>query len=91
MIYEGFSLVLFSSLAVACVIVLRIRRPELARPFRARGYPVTPLVFLAASTWMMYSALIARPRESLLALGTVLAAGALFYVAAKWEKGEGSA
>ena len=51
--YAGFTLMLFASLAVSCVIVLRVRRPDLPRPYRAFGYPVTPVLFLAVSLWMM--------------------------------------
>lgn len=76
--YAGFTLTLFSSLAVSCVIVLRIRRPDVERPFRAWGYPVTPVVFLCASGWMMYWAFRGRPLESVLALLTVLLGGLIF-------------
>ena len=51
--YAGFTLTLFASLAVSCVIVLRRRRPDLERPFKTWGYPATPLLFLAVSAWMM--------------------------------------
>ncbi len=73
-------LTLFASLAVSCVIALRIRRPEMPRPFRCWGYPWTPLFFLAVSGWMMVWAIRGRPVESLLALLTVAAGGLLFYL-----------
>ena len=78
--YAGFTVVLFGSLAVSCVIVLRIRHPGAERPFRAWGYPWTPLVFLAGSGWMMVWAIQGRPLESLLSLATVLAAGLFFTI-----------
>ena len=77
--YSGFTLTLFASLAVSCVIVRRIRRPDLPRPFEVVAYPLTPLLFLGVSLWMMYWALQGRPLESLLALATVGAAGVLFF------------
>ncbi len=76
--YAGFTLTLFASLAVSCVIVLRVRRPELKRPFRAWGYPLSPLLFLAVSVWMMYWAFQGRPVESFLSLLTVLLGGLIF-------------
>ncbi|HSH76368.1 MAG TPA: APC family permease [Longimicrobiales bacterium] len=76
--YAGFTVTLFSSLAVSCVIVLRIRHPEAERPFRAWGYPISPLLFLALSVWMMYWALQGRPVESTLALLTVAVGGVIF-------------
>jgi APA family basic amino acid/polyamine antiporter len=76
--YAGFTVTLFGSLAVSCVIVLRIRRPRAERPFRAWGYPLTPLLFLAVSVWMMYWAFQGRPVESTLSLLTVLVGGVFF-------------
>lgn len=76
--YAGFTLSLFASLAVSCVIVLRVRLPKAERPFRALGYPVTPVLFLVVSLWMMYWALQGRPVESALGLGTVVLGGVIF-------------
>jgi len=81
--YAGFTLTLFSSLAVACVIVLRIRRPDMPRPFRVWGYPWPPLLYLSVSVWVMVWAAHARPIESFLALATVCAGGLLFVILPK--------
>lgn len=79
--YAGFTLSLFASLAVSCVIVLRIRRPDLERPFRAWGYPFTPVLFLAVMAWTMLWAFRGRPVESTLGLLTAAAGGIGFYLA----------
>ncbi len=76
--YSGFTLTLFASLAVSCVIVRRVRHPEMPRPFKVFAYPLTPLLFVGVSVWMMYWALQGRPLESLLALATVGLGGLLF-------------
>ena len=76
--YAGFTLTLFASLAVSCVIVLRLRSPEIERPFRAWGYPISPVLFLAVSGWMMFWAFQGRPVESVLSLVTVLLGGLVF-------------
>jgi len=60
------------------VIVLRIRSPEIERPFRAWGYPISPIIFLAVSGWMMFWAFQGRPVESVLSLATVLVGGLIF-------------
>jgi APA family basic amino acid/polyamine antiporter len=73
--YAGFTLSLFASLAVTCVIVLRIRRPEMPRPFRVWAYPLPPLLFVGVSVWMMFWAFRGRPVESSLGLLTVLLGG----------------
>lgn len=51
--YVQFSLTLCSALTVFGVFVLRWRRPDLPRPYRTWGYPVTPLIFLGISIWML--------------------------------------
>lgn len=78
--YSGFTLSVFASLAVSCVIIRRIRQPELPRPFRVFAYPLTPLLFLGVSIWMMFWALQGRPLESLLGLATVAFGGILFFL-----------
>ncbi len=56
-----FSLLTCSFLAVLGVIKLRITRPDLPRPYRAWGYPVTPLIFLSVTGFMMYYLLTRAP------------------------------
>ncbi len=76
--YIQFSLTFCSFLAVLGVIVLRVRQPELKRPYRMWGYPFTPFVFLAVTAFMMYYLVIERPWESLASVTTMLA-GLLVY------------
>ncbi|HET7756744.1 MAG TPA: APC family permease, partial [Steroidobacteraceae bacterium] len=59
------------------VIVLRRRLPQAPRPFRLPGYPVVPLLFALVMVWIVISALLTAPRESiatvvLIALGLPL-------------------
>jgi basic amino acid/polyamine antiporter, APA family len=55
--YTGFSVVLFSGVAVASLFVLRSREPDAPRPFRAWGYPVAPAIFTIASLLIVLNAL----------------------------------
>ncbi|MCA8997564.1 MAG: amino acid permease [Planctomycetaceae bacterium] len=47
----------FFTLSGMAVIVLRMTRPELERPFHVPLYPVTPLIFIASSVYMLWSSL----------------------------------
>jgi APA family basic amino acid/polyamine antiporter len=83
--YVQFSLTLCSALTVLGVFVLRWRKPDLERPFRTWGYPLTPLIFLAVSGWMMWH-LLAEPTTrlpSLLGLATALSGLVLYLVSAR--------
>lgn len=81
--YAGFTLSLFTSLAVTCVFVLRARHPGRTLSFRVWGYPLTPLLFLAISVWTMFWAFRGRPVESSLALTTVAVGGLAFLLVAR--------
>jgi APA family basic amino acid/polyamine antiporter len=59
-----FSASIFYVLGVLAVIVLRLRRPELSRPYRTLGYPVTPLLFLAVYAWFLAQVYSTNPLES---------------------------
>ncbi len=51
----------FYALAVWAVFVLRRKEPDAPRTYRTWGYPVTPLLFLAASLYMLGNALVLQP------------------------------
>ncbi len=80
LIYAGFVLSLFTFLTVAGVFVLRIRRPDLPRPYRAWGYPITPLLFLLLNGWTMWFLVSGRPSESLAGALTLLAGLPLYFL-----------
>jgi amino acid transporter len=63
----------FYALAVIAVFVLRRRRPGLERPYRVWGYPLVPIVFLAASSWLMINALVTDPLNTGITFGVILA------------------
>jgi basic amino acid/polyamine antiporter, APA family len=48
----------FFLLTGAAQIVLRIREPNTPRPFRTPLYPLTPLLFMATSGYMLYSSVM---------------------------------
>ncbi len=72
--YVIFASFLFYAMSCAAVIRLRRTRPEMERPYRAWGYPVTPLVFIAFSVWLVWNTIAEAPRDA--AIGaTLIAAG----------------
>ena len=46
---------IFFLLAGAAQIVLRFREPSTPRPFRTPFYPVTPMIFMGTSAYLLYS------------------------------------
>src|SRR5882757_9156399 len=73
-----FALLFCSFFTVLGVIKLRITHPGLKRPYRAWGYPVTPLVFLLVTGFMRYYLLTERPLQSVLGI-LIMISGLLIY------------
>jgi APA family basic amino acid/polyamine antiporter len=69
--YVSVVITLFSALTVGSVIVLRYKRPELARPYKLWGYPVVPILFVAAHLWIVWGSVTENPKDSLIGLGIV--------------------
>lgn len=46
---------IFNILAMGAVVILRRTRPDMPRPYRTWGYPVVPLVGMAAGLWVVGS------------------------------------
>lgn len=55
---------LFYTLMVGSVIVLRVRRPDAERPYRAVGYPVTPVIYIALAALLVVDLIVLSPRVS---------------------------
>ena len=68
----GSVLLFWSFLAVMGVIVLRFREPDLPRPYRTWGYPVTPLIFAAITVCSLVQNLKLHLMETLVGAATVL-------------------
>jgi basic amino acid/polyamine antiporter, APA family len=73
-----FSLLFCSFFTVLGVIKLRITHPDLPRPYRAWGYPLTPLVFLLVTGFMMYYLLTERPLQAGLGM-LIMISGLVIY------------
>ena len=70
--YVGSVLIFWSLLAVLGVIVLRVREPNLPRPYRTWGYPVTPIVFAVIALFCLVQTYQLHRRETLVGAVTVL-------------------
>jgi APA family basic amino acid/polyamine antiporter len=80
--YMVFALLVFFAATGLAVIVLRRRAPQTARPYRAWGYPVVPLVFVVMCLAVFLSMIVAEPLKSLVGLA-LLSAGIPVY--AIWQ------
>jgi basic amino acid/polyamine antiporter, APA family len=85
-----FALLFCSFFTVLGVIKLRITRPDLPRPYRAWGYPLTPIIFLLVTLFMMYYLVVERPLQSFFG-ALIMISGLLIYVVFRKRDDAGSA
>jgi APA family basic amino acid/polyamine antiporter len=76
--YIGVTLSLCAEATVLGAVVLRYREPDLPRPYRTWGFPLTPLIFLALESWMIVFAAQKEPRTAVFG-GATIAIGLIAY------------
>jgi len=59
---------IFFGLTVAAVIVLRKKRPDLERPYKTWGYPVTPAIFVLAALYIAAASLLSSFKNAMFGL-----------------------
>jgi APA family basic amino acid/polyamine antiporter len=83
-IYASVGLSIFSILAMSSIFVLRWKRPDLHRPFRTPGYPVTPALYLGLTMLLAGAAFYRAPEVSGLSLLSILSGIPVYYL---WQWG----
>ena len=78
-----FAMWIFFALTAIALVRLRRKEPTLVRPYRAWGYPVTPLIFLAAAIALTVNLWMIRPVRSSLGLAVILSGIPFFYY---WQR-----
>ncbi len=79
-VYAGVGLSIFSMLAMSSIFILRWTQPDLPRPFRTPGYPVTPALYLVLTGMMTLAAFRQKPVESAYALASILVGLPIYYI-----------
>ena len=78
-----FAVWIFFALNAIAMLRLRLKQPNLNRPYRAWGYPATPIIFLTAAIALTFNLWMVRPVRSTLGLLVILAGIPFFY---HWRK-----
>lgn len=76
-------LIFWSLLAVIGVIVLRLREPNLPRPYRTWGYPLTPVVFTIIALFCLVQSYQQHRWETLIGAATVLIGIPIYFWASR--------
>lgn len=78
--YVVFSVLIFYSITVLAVIVLRIRKPHIERVYKAFGYPYLQIIYLVATVFIMGVLLIYKPDYTWPGLIIVLLGVPVYYI-----------
>lgn len=70
--YIIFAELIFYVLTIASLFVLRVKRPDAERPYRAFGYPVLPALYIAMALWICAVLLRYKPQYTWPGLALVL-------------------
>ncbi len=81
--YVVFAALLFYILVIFSVFMLRKKHPEWERPYKAFGFPVFPIIYIAACLLIIIILLIYKPLFTWPGLGIVLAGVPVYYW---WKK-----
>lgn len=77
----SFVVVIFYALTIAGIFILRKKRPDIERPYRAFGYPVLPIIYIILGLTFCIFLLLFKPVYTLSGLGIVLIGIPLYYLA----------
>jgi APA family basic amino acid/polyamine antiporter len=78
--YVVFAVLIFYVLTIAGLFVLRAKRPEAARPYRAFGYPIVPALYIIAASIIALVLLFYKTQTSLPGLLIVLSGVPVYFV-----------
>jgi APA family basic amino acid/polyamine antiporter len=86
----SFVAVLFYALTVFGIFILRRKRPDLDRPYRAWGYPVLPVIYILLALVFCVALIIQKPGYAGWGLAIVLAGIPLYYAFLVGKKARGN-
>jgi APA family basic amino acid/polyamine antiporter len=82
--YVVFAVLLFYALTIAGIFSLRAKRPDLARPYRALGYPVVPALYIVAAVAIMFVLLLYQTKTSGVGLVIVIIGLPVYWLRSRW-------
>jgi APA family basic amino acid/polyamine antiporter len=82
----AFVVVIFYALTIIGIFILRKKRPDIERPYRAFGFPVLPIIYILLAIVFCVFLIIMKPLYAGIGLGIVLLGIPLYYIAVASHK-----
>jgi basic amino acid/polyamine antiporter, APA family len=83
--YVIFAVLIFYALTISGLFFLRIKRPDIERPYKAFGYPIIPLIYIILALMVMTILLIYKPNYTWPGLIIVLLGIPVYFM---WRRGD---
>ncbi|MDZ4756664.1 MAG: amino acid permease [Bacteroidota bacterium] len=78
--YIMFAVILFYILTIIGLFVLRVKRPEINRPYKVVLYPFLPILYILLAGTFLVCLLVAKPEYALIGLYIVLAGIPVYFL-----------
>jgi APA family basic amino acid/polyamine antiporter len=85
----AFVVVLFYALTIIGIFVLRKKRPDIERPYKAFGYPVLPVIYIIMAITFCVFLIKMKPNYAGIGLAIVLVGIPLYYLAVSSKQKSG--
>ena len=82
----AFVAVIFYALTIVGIFILRKKRPDIERPYKAFGYPLLPAIYVLLAIGFCVALIIQKPTYAGWGLGIVLLGVPLYYLAVSNKK-----
>ncbi len=78
--YVVFAVLIFYVLTIAGIFILRVKRPDVPRPYKAFGYPIIPIIYIIAAGAICLVLLFYKSATSLPGLIIVLTGVPVYFI-----------
>jgi basic amino acid/polyamine antiporter, APA family len=78
--YVVFAVLIFYILTIIGLFILRYKRPDAERPYKAFGYPIIPIIYIIAATVICLVLLVYKPSTSIPGLIIVLTGVPVYFI-----------
>jgi APA family basic amino acid/polyamine antiporter len=87
--YVVIAALIFYTITILAIFILRVKRPDIERPYKAFGYPVIPIIYIMTTVTIMVILLIYKPDYTFPGIGLVILGIPVFFIWRKYNKHPG--
>lgn len=77
--YVVFASWIFYAMVTSVLFVMRKKRPDIEREYKALGYPILPAIFIILGVLLLINTIITSPKSTLIGLGFILSGIPCFF------------